>query len=179
MFSILMISPIQDSPSASQTLIDSTLLLPVAGPHNLPHFLEPGRCVNQENWFNHVKWFAQGQTRHQSQERSVFQRSAPPSWVLAGGKWVQLLHSHGSGGHALPVAASEEVWWICAVQYMKLGIGASPMGAHWWWNQLNWLFISCSHWNWKQLGLIFGFPFPPFFFPPNHLKFKLFVWGLN
>lgn len=75
MFSISIISPIQDSPSASQTLIDSTLLLPVAGTHNLPHFLEAGRCVSQANWFDQVKWFAQGQTRSWSQKISVFWRS--------------------------------------------------------------------------------------------------------
>lgn len=55
MFSIFMILPIQDSPSASQTLIDSTLPLPVAGPHKLPHFLEKGRRVCQANHFNQVK----------------------------------------------------------------------------------------------------------------------------
>lgn len=50
-----MIPPIQDSPHASQTLIDSTLPLPLAGPRHLPHFLEMGSCVSQANNFNQVK----------------------------------------------------------------------------------------------------------------------------
>ena len=86
MFCISMIPPIQDSPSASQTLIDSTLPLPVAGPHYLPHFLETGRHVSQANHFNQVKYYAQGQTRSRSQDGSAFQRSA--STRLGFGYWT-------------------------------------------------------------------------------------------
>lgn len=166
MFSISIISP-----SASQTLIDSTLLLPVAGPCNLPHFLETERCVRQANWFNQVKWFAQGHTRSWCQERSVFWRSAS----------TQLCFGCGRVG-----AAMAQPWECgpcsCSLQINPVGLCclAHEAGNR---NKLHrhtlvvkpaQLAVHCLFsLNWKQLGLVFGFSFPSFFL------FLQITWNLN